>query len=84
MKKSSREQSPSPSEDHESIDTAEASESDQDQDSDISFHPIVPPNSVFTMFMPYIEGPKMNWMVDDGLYHRFLKMALKMQNHSGL
>ena len=27
--------------------------------------------------MPYIEGPKMNWTVDDGLYHRFLKWQLK-------
>ena len=77
MKKSSREQYPPPSEDHESIDTAEASGSDQDQDPDVSFHPVVPPNSVPTMFMPYIEGPKMNWMVDDGLYHRFLKWHLK-------
>ena len=48
MKKSSREQSPPPSEDHESIDTAEASGSDQDQDPDVSFHPVVPPNSVPT------------------------------------
>ena len=29
------------------------------------------------MFMPYIEGPKMKWTVDDGLYHRFLKWCLK-------
>ena len=78
-KKSSREQSLPPSEDHESVDTAEASGSDQDQDPDVSFHPVVPPNSVPTMFMPYIEGPKMNWMVDDGLYHRFLKWHLKCE-----
>ena len=25
------------------------------------------------MFMPDIEGPKMDWTVNDGLYHRFLK-----------
>ena len=25
------------------------------------------------MFMPYIEGPKMDWTVNDSLYHRFLK-----------
>ena len=25
------------------------------------------------MFMPYIEGFKMDWTVNDGLYHRFLK-----------
>ena len=72
-KKSSREQSPPPSEGHEYIDTG----LDQDQDPDVSFHPTVPPNSVPTMFMPYIEGPKMNWTVDDGLYHRFLKWHLK-------
>ena len=77
MMKSSREQSPPPSEDHESIDTVEASGSNQEQDPDVSFHPMVPPNSVPTMFMPYIEGPKMNWTVDDGLYHRFLKWCLK-------
>ena len=61
MKKSSREQSPPPSEGHESIDTAEASGSDQDHDPDVSFCPIVSTTNVPTMFMPYIEGPKMNW-----------------------
>ena len=24
------------------------------------------------MYMPYIEGPKMDWTVNDGLYQRFL------------
>ena len=32
------------------------------------------------MFMPYIEGPKMDWTVIDGLYHRFLKWHLKCEN----
>ena len=32
------------------------------------------------MFMPYIEGPKMDWTVNDGLYHRFLKWYLKFEN----
>ena len=78
MKKSSREQSLPPSEEHESKDTqAENSGSDQDQDPEVSFHPAVPLPSFPTMFMPYIEGPKMNWTVDDGLYHRFLKWCLK-------
>ena len=78
MKKSSWEQSLPPSGEHESIDDqAEISGSDQDQDPDVSFHPAVPLPSVPTMFMPYIEGPKMNWTVDDGLYHRFLKWCLK-------
>ena len=72
MKKSAREQSPA-SEDYNSTDTAEASDSDHNQDPDVSFCPVVPPNQVPTMFMPYIEGPKMNWTVNDSLYHRFLK-----------
>ena len=51
--------------------------SDQDQDPEVSFPPVVPSPNVPTMFMPYIEGPKMNWTVDDGLYHKFLKWCLK-------
>ena len=79
-KKSSWEQSPPPSEEHESVDTqAETLGSYQDKDQDVSFHPAVPLLSVPTMFMPYIEGPRMNWTVDDGLYHRFLKWHLKCE-----
>ena len=62
----------------ESADTqAESSNSDQELDLEVSFCPAVPSPSTPTMFMPYIEGPKMNWTVDDGLYHRFLKWRLK-------
>ena len=50
---------------------------DQELDPKVSFHPAVPSPSIPTMFMPYIEGPKMNWTMDDGLYHRFLKCWLK-------
>ena len=32
------------------------------------------------MFMPYIEGPKMDWTVNDGLYHGFSKWRLKCEN----
>ena len=32
------------------------------------------------MYMPYIEGPKMDWMVNDALYHKFLKWKLKCEN----
>ena len=80
-KKSVREQSP-PSDGHNSIDSVEASDSDHNQDPDVSFCPVAPPNQVPAMYMPYIEGPKMNWTVDDGLYQRFLKMAIKVQNNS--
>ena len=36
--------------------------------------------SVPNMFMPYIEGPKMDWTVNDGLYQRFFKWHLKCEN----
>ena len=32
------------------------------------------------MYVPYIEGLKMNWTVDDGLYNRFIKWKLKCEN----
>ena len=32
------------------------------------------------VYMPYIEGPKMDWAVNDTLYHRFLKWKLKCIN----
>ena len=32
------------------------------------------------MFMPYIEVPKMDWTVNDSLYHCFLKLELKCKN----
>ena len=31
-------------------------------------------------FVPYIKGPKMDWTVNDGLYHRFRKWKLKCEN----
>ena len=57
----------------------ESSSSDQEQDPEVFFPPSqaqVVPN----MFMPYIKGPKMDWTVNDGLYHRFLKWHLKCEN----
>ena len=41
-----------------------------------NMHQPVYPN----MYMPYIEGPKMDCMVNDVLYHRFLKWKLKCKN----
>ena len=32
-----------------------------------------PQSFVQPMFMPYIKGPKMDWTMNDSLYHRFLK-----------
>ena len=33
-----------------------------------------------SMYMPYIEGPKMDWMINNALYHRFLKWKLKCED----
>ena len=57
--------------------------SDQESDPYVSFHAIrlqAPPHFPPNMFMPYIEGPHMDWTVNDGLYHRFLKWRLKCKN----
>ena len=32
------------------------------------------------MYMPYIEGPSMDWTVNDNHYNRFLKWKLKCKN----
>ena len=39
-----------------------------------------PQSFVQPMFKPYIKGPKMDWTVNDSLYHRFLKWKLKCEN----
>ena len=55
--------------------------SDQGTDPEVTFNPPrQQPQVVASMFMPYIEGPEMDWMVNDGLYHRFLKWGLKCEN----
>ena len=52
---------------------------DQEQDPEVFIQPsqvqLVP-----NMFMPYIEGPKMDWTVNDSLYQRFLQWCLKCEN----
>ena len=56
----------------------ELTSSDQETDQEVTFNPPRQQQQVVpSMFMPYIEGPKMDWMVNDGLYHRFLKWHLK-------
>ena len=51
----------------------ELSSSDQETDPEVSFHPSRISQAIPNMFMPYIEGSKMDWTVNDALYHRFLK-----------
>ena len=43
-------------------------------------HPQVHQPAYPSMYMPYIEGPRMDWMVNDALYHMFLKWKLKCEN----
>ena len=57
--------------------------SDPESESEISFHPSRPQAlnlARHQMFMPYIERPKMDWTVNDSLYHCFLKWKLKCEN----
>ena len=58
--------------------------SSSDQDTEMQ-SPRFQPSTGQTQFVPavfmhYIEGPKMDWTVNDGLYHRFLKWKLKGEN----
>ena len=32
------------------------------------------------MYLPYLEGPKMDWTVNDSFYHRFLKWKIQCKN----
>ena len=60
----------------------ESSSSGQEQDPQVFLQPsqtLILPN----MFMLYTEGPKMDWTMNDGLYHRFLKWHLKCENILG-
>ena len=57
----------------------EESEPEQDvftNPSNLWVHQTVYPSK----YMPYIEGPIMYWMVNNALYHRFLKCKLKCKN----
>ena len=59
--------------------THEGSRSEQEQDQEMFLQPSqvqLIPNT----FMPYIEGAKLDWTVNDGPYHRFLKCCLKCEN----
>ena len=63
------------------ISQEELTSSDQETDPEVTFNaPRQQPQVVPSMFIPYIEGLKMDWTVNDGLYHRFLKWHLKCEN----
>ena len=58
------------------VSTSGVQDSDKDQEVTIKSPQQVP----ISMYIPYIESPKMNWTVDDGLYNRFVKWKLKCEN----
>ena len=61
----------------------ESAGSDQESENEVSFHASrsQATNPVMqNMFMPYIEGPRMDWTVNNSLYHQFLKWQLKCEN----
>ena len=59
--------------------TSDQEETGSDQEQEIEQEvTLSPPQAFQSMFMPYIEGPKMDWTVNDNLYNRFLKMEVKM------
>ena len=81
---------PSPSAEEVIESQEELLNSEHEEELEVSFHPChVPatpsnpmgqPPIATGMYMPYIEGPCMDWTVNDNLYHRFLKWHLKCKN----
>ena len=61
----------------------ESASYDHVSEDEVSFHPSrqQAPNPVMqNMFMAYIEGPRIDWTLNDSLYHHFLKWKLKCEN----
>ena len=57
----------------------EETSSDQEQEDVEKEVTICPPQAFPSKFMPYVEGPKMDWTANDNLYKRFLKWKLKCE-----
>ena len=53
-------------------------EIDQEPEPEVLFHPSRAQQAIPNMFVPYIEGPKMDWTVNDALYYRFFEVALEV------
>ena len=61
--------------------TSTHAESEPEQEVSINHpHPNASQPVYTNMYMPYIEGPKMDWTVNDALYHRFPEWKLKCEN----
>ena len=65
-------------------------EDDHESNPEVSFHPchhpqpstsqVRQPQPTAGLYIPYIEDPCMDWTVNNGLYHQFLKWCLKCKN----
>ena len=60
--------------------THDESSSDQEKNQEFILNQSHAQQVVPSMFMPYIEVPKMHWTVNNGFYHRFLKWRLKCES----
>ena len=60
--------------------TSEEESTSSDQEVFLNPQPSASAQVTQSMYMPYIEEPQMDWMVNDGLYNRFLKWQLKCEN----
>ena len=58
----------------------EESSSEQENDQEVIVNQAHAQQVIPSMFAPDIEGPKMDWTVNDGLYHRFLKWKFSCGN----
>ena len=65
-----------PNQDEANIQEDSCSEQEIDPDAIVN-----QPQAFSSMFMPYIEGTKMDWTMNDGLYSRFLKWNLKCKKY---
>ena len=60
--------------------TSSDQEIDQEPDPEVLFYPSRVQQAIPNMFMPYIEGSKIDWTVNDALYHRFFNWCLKCEH----
>ena len=51
--------------------TSDGESSNSDQEVFLNPQPSTSAQEMPNMYMPYIEGPMMDWTVNDGLYNRF-------------
>ena len=61
--------------------TSEVESTSSDQEVFLKPQPCGSAQEMPNMYMPYIEGPQMDWTVNDELYKQISEVATKMQEH---